>query len=153
MIRSTLLRNTVLALLLAAPLAHANDDAEVFGADMPDGDAVALDSALASFDPASAADTDLRKFSGRIVDVCEKRGCWAMLEADGVSARVMPREHDFMVPRDARGTAVVYGKLSAVDLTEAKDDYGKENPGKPNPIPDQEYRIDALSVVLVQQDG
>lgn len=150
MIRSPLIRNTVLALLLAAPMAHAADEPEVFGADMPAGDAIALDSAVSTLDP---ADAELRKFSGRIVDVCEKRGCWAMLEADGVSARVMPREHDFMIPRDARGTAVVYGKLTSADMTEAADNYAKENPGKPNPIPTQEYRIDALSVVLVEAEG
>ena len=145
-----MIKHTLFALLLVAPFAHASDDVEVFGADVPEGTAVALDDAVTAFD---AADTDLRKFSGRIVDVCEKRGCWAMLEADGVSARVMPREHDFMVPRDARGTAVVYGKLSSIDLTEAADTYARENPGKPNPMPTQEYRIDALSVVLVEQEG
>lgn len=145
-----MLRPVLLSLLLLAPAAYAADEAEVFGADMPPGDVQPLEAALAAFDPAQDAP---RKFSGRIVDVCEKRGCWAMLEADGVSARVMPREHDFMVPRDARGTAVVYGKLTSVDQTEAADNYAKENPGKPNPIPTQEYRIDALSVVLVQQDG
>ncbi|MBB5207176.1 DUF4920 domain-containing protein [Chiayiivirga flava] len=143
-------KRLMLALLLAAPLAHAADDPETFGAAMPDGEAVPLDAALAAFDPAQTAP---RKFSGRIVDVCEKRGCWAKLEVDGQSARVMPREHDFMVPRDVRGPAVVYGTLMSADLGEAAAEYAKDNPGKPNPVPAQEYRIDALSVVLLEQDG
>ena len=145
-----MLRTTLLALLLLAPVAQAADDPEVFGAAMPEGDALTLDSALAGFDPAQDSP---RKFSGRIVDVCEKRGCWAMLEADGKTARVLPREHDFMVPRDVRGPAVVYGTLSSVDMSEAAAEYAAENPGKPNPVPTQEYRIDALSVVLLEQDG
>ena len=116
-----MLRNTLLALLLLAPVAQAADDPEVFGAAMPEGEAATLDSALAAFDPArlDSSEDAPRKFSGRIVDVCEKRGCWAMLEADGKSARVMPREHDFMVPRDVRGPAIVYGTLSSADLSEA----------------------------------
>lgn len=142
-------------LLLATPLAYASPDTaadapETFGADMPAGEVTPLDAALASLDGAAAAP---RKFSGRIVDVCEKRGCWAMLEADGKAARVMPREHEFMVPRDVRGEAVVYGTLSSVDLSEVSDRYARENPGKDNPVPRQEYRIEALSVVLVEQDG
>lgn len=147
-----MIRNTLLALLLLAPVAQAADDPEVFGAAMPEGEALALDIALASLDSASAHDAP-GKFSGRIVDVCEKRGCWAMLEADGKSARVMPREHDFMVPRDVRGPAIVYGTLSSADLSEAAAKYAAEHPGEPNPIPSQEYRIDALSVVLLEQDG
>lgn len=145
-----MLRNTLLALLLLAPVAQAADDPEVFGAAMPEGEVATLDSALVGFDPAQ--DTP-RKFSGRIVDVCEKRGCWAMLEADGKSARVMPREHDFMVPRDVRGPAIVYGTLSSADLSEAAAAYAAEHPGEPNPVPAQEYRIDALSVVLLEQEG
>ena len=150
-----MIRSTLFALLLLAPMVQAAenqavDDPEVFGAAMPEGEAVALDRALAGFDPAQDAP---RKFSGRIVDVCEKRGCWAMLEADGKTARVMPREHDFMVPRDVRGPAIVYGTLSSVDLGEAAAKYAAEHPGEPKSIPAQEYRIDALSVVLLEQDG
>lgn len=144
-----MLRNTLLALLLLAPVAQAADDPEVFGAAMPEGDALALDSALASFDPAQDGP---RKFSGRIVEVCEKRGCWAMLEADGKSARVLPREHEFMVPRDVRGPAIVYGTLSAVDLEKAPDAYAAEGSATAAP-PAREYRIDALSIVLLEQDG
>lgn len=145
-----MLNRITLALLLAAPLAHAADDPETFGAAMPDGEVVSLDAALAAFDPGQ---TGPRKISGRIVDVCEKRGCWAKLEVDGQSARVLPREHEFMVPRDVRGQAIVYGTLTSADLSADAAEYAKANPGKPNPIPAQEYRIDALSVVLVEQDG
>ena len=145
-----MLRNTLLALLLLAPAVQAADEPEVFGADMPPGDALALDAALAGLESGGSGP---RKFSGRIVDVCEKRGCWAMLEADGKTARVMPREHDFMVPRDVRGPAIVYGTLTSADMSEAAAAYAAENPGKTNPVPTQEYRIDALSVVLLEQDG
>ena len=148
-----MLKRALCLMLLALPLACAAADdvgPETFGAEMPGGESTPLDLALADL---AATGTQPQKFSGRIVDVCEKRGCWAMLEADGQAARVTPRKHEFMVPRDARGEAVVYGTLTSVDLSEAADKYAKENPGKENPIPRQEYQIDATSVVLVQQDG
>ena len=137
-------------LLCLIPLAHADDvgDApEAWGEPVPAGEALALDAALAAFDPANA---EPRVYQGRIVDVCEMRGCWAMLELDGHAARVMPREHGFMVPRDLRGEARVYGVLLSKDLSEASAKYAKEHPGEENPVPEQEYRIDALGIVMVE---
>ena len=77
-------------------------------------------------------------------------GSSAMLELDGHAARVMQREHGFMVPRDLRGEARVYGVLLSKDLSEASDKYAKEHPGEENPVPEQEYRIDALGIVMVE---
>lgn len=136
-------------LLMAVPLAHADvgDAPEAWGEPVPAGEALALDAALAAFDPAN---TQPGVYQGRIVEVCEMRGCWAKLELDGHAARVMPREHGFMVPRDLRGEAKVYGVLVSKDLTEAAAKYAAEHPDKPNPIPDQEYRIDALGIVMVE---
>lgn len=137
-------------LLCLTSLAHAEnvaDAPEAWGEPVPAGEVLALDAALAAFDPANA---EPRVYQGRIVDVCEKRGCWAMLELDGHAARVMPREEGFMVPRDLRGEARVYGTLLSRDLSEAAAKYAQEHPGEPNPIPAQEFRIDALGIVMVE---
>ena len=146
-----MLRHLLTITLMFAPALHASeipvDAPEFWGTPLPEGKAQTLDAALASFDPKAEATPG--KFEGRIVDVCSKRGCWAMLEVDGHSARVMPREHDFMIPRDVRGEAIVYGTLASVDLSEAREKFAAENPGKDNPIPAQEYRIEALGVQLI----
>lgn len=136
-------------LMMVVPLAHADvgDAPEAWGEPVPAVETLALDAALAAFDP---ADVTPRVYQGRIVEVCEKRGCWAKLELDGQAARVMPREHGFMVPRDLRGEAKVYGVLSSKDLSEAAAKYAEEHPGEPNPIPAQEFRIDALGIVMVE---
>ncbi len=146
------LRSSSLSLLLATSLAFAAtpDPAfapESWGEPVPEAAAVSLDAALATFDPANTAPG---VYQGRIVDVCEQRGCWAMLELDGHAARVMPREHGFMLPRDLRGEAKVYGVLVSRDLSEASAKYAEEHPGERNPIPAQEYRIDALGIVMVE---
>lgn len=140
------------ALLILAPLVQANDTAldapEAWGRPLPEGRVQSIDAAMAAFDP--KAEAKPAKFQGRIVDVCSQRGCWALLEADGKTARVLPREHEFIVPRDVRGDAVVYGTLAAVDLTQEREKFAAENPGKANPIPAQEYRIDALGIEMIQ---
>lgn len=137
--------------LLFAPAAHAItpvDAPESWGEPLPQAEAQSLDQALAAFDP--DAEQVPRVYRGRIVDVCSRRGCWAMLEVDGKAARVRPRDYGFMVPRDVRGEALVYGTLSVADLSEARAGFAQENPGEPNPIPESEYRIDALGVALVE---
>ena len=136
-------------LLMAFPLAHADvgDAPEAWGEQVPAGEALALDAALAAFDPTNTAPG---VYQGRIVEVCEKRGCWTKLELDGQSARVMPREHGFMVPRDLRGEARVYGVLLSKDRSEAAAKYAEEHPGETDPNPMQEFQIDALGIVMVE---
>ena len=121
----------IAALLWLASALYASgvaaDAPEAWGQPLPAGDLVAIDAALAAFDPAATAQP--RKFRGRIVDVCAKRGCWAMLEAEGRAARVTPRDEGFIVPRDVRGEAIVYGTLSSGE---------------------DEFRIDALGIEMVE---
>ncbi len=139
-----------LLLLSCVSLAQADvvgDAPESWVEPLPASQALSLDVALAKLDPAN---TQPGVYQGRIVDVCEMRGCWAMLEVSGHAARVMPREHGFMVPRDLRGEARVYGVLTSKDLSEASAKFAQEHPGEPNPIPEQEYRIDALGIVMVE---
>lgn len=146
------MRAGLLTLLLLAPVLHAADTApterESWGQPVPQGAARSIDAALAAFGPGSGSAPT--RYHGRIVDVCSKRGCWAMLEANGATARVIPRDHDFMVPRDVRGSAIVYGTLASVDLSAARAKFARENPGQENPIPAQEFRIDATGIELVE---
>jgi hypothetical protein len=59
-------------------------------------------------------------YYGRITEVCQKEGCWVVLEEDGVSARVMFADHAFSVPKDATGNAIVQGTLEAVPVDAAQ---------------------------------
>ena len=108
---------------------------------MPEGDAAPIAQAIASFD----AHTDGRhKFSGRIVEVCQKKGCWMVLEDSGISARVMMHDHKFDVPKDATGQAVVWGQLERKELSEShRQHLADESKGE---VAEVEYRIDAFAV-------
>jgi hypothetical protein len=140
----TLTRLLVSASLALLPVAAAIG-AETFGAAMPEGEAKPLAAALA--DPASQGEP-ARKFSGRVVEVCQNKGCWMMLEQDGVAARVMMHEHSFALPKDASGQAIVYGVLSEKELSEEVAEHLAEDSASKQPVARREYRINAYSVSL-----
>lgn len=128
------------ALAFAVPALAAD-----FGAPMPEGEAVDIATALAAVD---AHDDAPAKFSGRIVEVCQKKGCWVMLESDGKVARVMAKDHGFAVPKDASGPAVVYGTLSRIELSRKQAAHFAEDAGREGAVAAQEYRIEATSIAI-----
>lgn len=144
-------RSMITGMLLFAGTALASPTPawETFGADLPkDGVAVPLAAALA--DPAAHLG-QARVFSGRVVDVCQKKGCWVMLEDEGQGARVLLGDHDFYVPKDVRGPAQVHGVLSRVELSaEAQRHTAQETSGAS--VPDVEYRIVADGVQVLADD-
>jgi len=131
------------ALLLSAV---GTVSARDLGSPMPDGDALPLSAAIA--DERSFGEP-ARKFSGRVTEVCRKKGCWLMLEDDGDAARVMIHDHGFVVPADARGRAVVYGVLSSKDLSPDAAAHLAEDAGRSESAPGREFRINAYSVSLL----
>ena len=72
-------------LLIILPQAHAADP-RAFGATMPEGESHSV-AAFVGTD-AQLPETP-QKFSGRITEVCQAKGCWVMLEDEGQAARVM----------------------------------------------------------------
>ncbi|HEU0153872.1 MAG TPA: DUF4920 domain-containing protein [Arenimonas sp.] len=126
-------------LLFVAPAALAAN----YGDAMPAGEPVAVSAA----DPAVHGDAPA-KFSGRITQVCQKQGCWIVLEDEGRSARVMAKDHGFEVPRDASGRAVAYGVLQVEPLSEEHarhlvEDDGAQAPGE------RELRIVATAIEIL----
>jgi len=83
-----------LLLMFALPQVQAGAT-QVFGGAMPPGEAQPIAAAIA----ASPPDAGPRKFSGRITEVCQAKGCWVMLEDEGYVARVMMKDHSVVVRR------------------------------------------------------
>ncbi|HVJ61842.1 MAG TPA: DUF4920 domain-containing protein [Tahibacter sp.] len=98
-------------------------------------------------DPGKIGD-EPRAFSGRITDVCQMQGCWMVLEHQGAFARVMMHDHRFSVPKDAKGEAVVYGKLNVKTLSDAEVEHLSKE-GR-TPASKTELTIDATSVRIGQ---
>ncbi len=136
-------------LVAVALFAVAPAQAErLFGSAMPEGNALPLAQALT--DPASFGEP-ARKFSGRVTEVCQKKGCWLMLEDDGRAARVMIQDHGFAIPVDASGQATVYGVLGSKDLSPDAALHLAEDAGRSEAKAGPEFRITAYAVVL--QEG
>jgi len=136
-------------LLTAAGFLHAGEAAH-FGKPLPDMKAVSISEAVAAFEEHAGKP---QRFSGRITEVCQKRGCWMVLEDDGQMARVMFGEsHDLLVPKDSHGRAEVGGVLSRRDLSPEEVEHMKAD-GKGLAVSPVEYRIMADSVTIQSDDS
>ena len=114
-----------------------------YGEAFEDGPAVPVSEALARFDELAGEPT---RFSGRITGVCQKMGCWMMLEDDGQAVRVKFGDHAFFLPKDQTGSAVVHVVLERKELTpEQVQHFAGDSPTglAPEPV---EYRIIADGV-------
>ena len=56
------------------------------------------------------------KFKGRITQVCQMEGCWLMIESNAQAARIKTKGHAFVIPKDSKGEAIVFGELKRVEL-------------------------------------
>lgn len=139
------------AFLLALAVAPAfAAEPRVYGDAMPEGEARPIGAAVADIEALAGKQG---KFAGRIVQVCQKQGCWLVLEDDGRHARVKTKDHAFFVPKDAQGRAVVYGVLAEVELKPEMAKHLAEDAGEPvdeaAPVAGREFQIVADSVALL----
>lgn len=134
------MRMLLAGLLFLSPVAFAANHGEP----MPEGEAVSI--ATAAANPADYAGKP-GKFSGRITEVCQKKGCWVVMEQDGHSARVMAKGESFAVPRDASGPAIAYGVLEQEPISEEHARHLVEDDGAKAPAA-RELRIVATAISL-----
>ena len=139
------MRQSLFVLLLSLSLSSIAMAGEprTYGAALPEVDAVPISVAAADTDAYAGAP---HSFSGRITEVCQKEGCWMVLEDDGEVARVMMRDHAFSVPKDATGRARVHGVLSVKQLSKEAAQHLADDAGNGLLPPERELRIDATGV-------
>ena len=142
-IRALALGAAGIMLLMTAPAPAAS-----YGQALPDGAAIPLAAALEK--PPSEQEQLLL---GRITEVCQKQGCWAVLEDQGQSARLMMHEHAFFLPKDYRGQARVYGRLSKHQLSADAVQHLAAESSAPDKVASVEYRVDALGVELIDEQS
>lgn len=133
------MRTALLVASLAIAFAASAGEVKSYGQPFPDG-GTALPISVAAADVQTHVGKPMR-FSGRITQVCQAKGCWVMLEDDGKVARVMMRDHTFYVPKDAKGRAEVYGVLSEKVLSKEAVDHLSEDAGNGLPVAERELRI------------
>lgn len=133
-----------LLLLVCLFLFAASSQAKTYGADMPKGKAVDIAAAAASM-----ADFNGKsgKFSGRITQVCQMKGCWLMIESNGTAARINTNDK-FFVPKNSKGKVVVFGEIKQVVLKPEMAKHLAEDAGKTEPVASNEIQIIATSVTI-----
>lgn len=132
------------ALLFAAiGLAHAGEPTR-YGKPLPATKAVPVAQAVAAFDTLAGTP---QRYSGRITQVCQAEGCWMVLEDNGQTARVMFKDHAFLIPKDSSGRAEVVGVLSRKELTPEQVEHLRED-AKGLAVSPVEYRILAEGVEI-----
>jgi len=121
------------------------DGAAVFGQKWPvdHEDSVAIETALEQ--PENFTESN-HILTGEVTQVCQKKGCWMILTGGDVFARVDFNDHAFLIPKDSRGHAQVYGRLIEKELSEAqRAHFAEEGAGE---LPAKSYEIIADAVKL-----
>lgn len=89
---------------------------------------------------------------GKIKQVCQKKGCFFMLQAGDKNIRVTFKDYSFFIPRNSSGSKVqLVGNFRTKDLSEKQaKHYAKDAGGDANKVmgPPKEYNIIATSVKI-----
>jgi Domain of unknown function (DUF4920) len=88
------------------------------------------------------------KFKGRITQVCQMLGCWLMIESNGQAARIQMKDEAFVIPKDAKGEAVVLGEIRRVELQPAEAKPSAKDKGKSTLAATSELQITATSISI-----
>ena len=86
---------------------------------------------LSTYNTLKIGDTIATKMSGKISEVCSKKGCWMKLDMGNEQiVRVTFKDYGFFMPLDASGNTIVNGKAfvsetSVSDLKHFAEDAGK----------------------------
>jgi hypothetical protein len=85
--------------------------------------------------------------TGNVTRVCQKQGCWMILTEGDAFARVDFNDHAFLIPKDSKGSAEVYGRLVEKELSEQeRAHYAAEGSGE---LPAKSYEIIADAVKII----
>ena len=128
-------------LIMTAGAANAKN----YGADMPKGKAV--DIAVASQNVAAYSGKPA-KFKGRITQVCQKEGCWLVIESNARAARIKTKDHAFVIPKDSKGEAIVFGELKSIELEPDMAKHLAEDAGQAEPVASIELQVIATSISI-----
>lgn len=112
---------------------------------MPKGEAV--DIAVASVNVDAYAGKPA-KFKGRITQVCQKEGCWLMIESNAQAARIKTKDHAFVIPKNSKGEVIVFGELKRVELKPETAKHLAEDAGQSEPVASSELQITATSIYI-----
>jgi hypothetical protein len=101
--------------------AQGTDDGKHFGVTITAEDAISYDALMPKM---AETDSLATKVTGKVNEVCQKKGCWMTLVSDqpGVpEMRVTFKDYAFFMPKDLSGKRVVIDGFAFVDVTSVDD--------------------------------
>lgn len=129
------------------------DEFRVFGSSFEEeGEILPVDSVIAD---SRQYDGQRVKAEGTIKQVCQKKGCFFMLESSGVQARITFKDYGFFIPTNTAGLQVmVDGTFAIKELSEEQAKHYAEDAGEDAESisgPQQEYTLVATSVKIMDR--
>lgn len=100
-----------------------------FGDSISADGAISKEELLAKYDSLKPTDTLEVKVLSKIVDVCQKKGCWMNIElGSGKSAFIKFKDYGFFVPKNAAESEVIVHGKAFVEVTSINDlkEYAKD---------------------------
>jgi len=143
-----------LVVILAATTIYAQKKGTSYGATptKPTSAAVSMTQAVAN----KMYDSTI-VMTGRVVDVCKKKGCWMMITDRRQKARVTFKDYGFFVPTKLRGKLVqLEGVLTMLELSVDDARHYAEDAGKSKQQirrikgPQRELSFEATSVTVLR---
>lgn len=136
--------------------ANTPKDGKHFGATITADNAVAYDDVMAKM---NAVDSLPLKVTGKVKEVCQKKGCWMTLVSDQPGypeMRVTFKDYAFFMPKDLSGKRVVvdgfaYVETTPVDVLRHYAEDAKKSPEEIAAItqPKREVSFEAAGVLIV----
>jgi hypothetical protein len=132
-------------------------DGKHFGATITADQAVAYDDVMAKM---ADSDSVAMKVSGKVKEVCQKKGCWMTLVSDQPGypeMRVTFKDYAFFMPKDLSGKRVVVDGFARIETTsvEVLRHYAEDAKKSPEEIaaitqPKREVSFEASGVLVVE---
>ena len=137
-------------LLLAAGPAPAESPkpTDDFGAPLTLEGTTALTAVLAG---AERYATEPVQIHGRLTDVCQRRGCWTVIQDRGAQVRVRFKDYGFSIPKDSSGReALAEGVVTIETLSEkeARHYESEARDGDPDSVAGPQRRVGFMATGL-----
>tara|TARA_Y100000815_G_scaffold162260_1_gene147227 strand:+ start:260 stop:769 length:510 start_codon:yes stop_codon:yes gene_type:complete len=125
-----------------------------FGDKINDADVLSPDNMMEKYKGLKAGDTINVKTTGKIIEVCSKKGCWMTLDMGSDEVMVRFKDYGFFMPLNAEGEVVINGKAFVTETPVEELQHYAEDAGKSKEEiaaitePKLEYRFEADGVLL-----
>ena len=136
-----------------ASIAQENKSVSCFGDSISSENSIPSEKLLGML---NGKDSIATKLEGKILDVCQKKGCWMELDlGSGKSIRVTFKDYAFFVPKDAAGKYAIidgYAKVDTISVNQLREyagDAGKTKQEIDNiNQPEVELSFEAKGVII-----